>query len=161
MERFQELGDAAVSKIKLADHMLTVTYPVVNDPKLLIGILANVFQGCDDALTALLEYERMFKNIPPYPDNFEGKVHLFNTKIKEKYSFDDGFVNYLRSMRDILHEHKQSSIEFVKNNEFVMGDKEYKLTTISVNQLKELILKAKKYTHQILIITSKNATIFR
>jgi hypothetical protein len=43
MEEFQVLRDKAVEKIKIADHMLFMTYPLVKDPKLLMSILENTF----------------------------------------------------------------------------------------------------------------------
>lgn len=161
MEPFQQLGDNAVNKIKLADHMLVITYPVVNDPKLLIGILDNIFQACELAMTSLLEYERAFKRIPPYPDNFEGKLHIFTATLIPKHNISDEYVKFMRKLRDILMEHKQSSVTFIRNNQYVMGDSNYNMRTLNVQQLKEYIITGKKFIQQILTITTKNAAILR
>lgn len=115
MELFQQLGENAISKYKLADHMLTITYPVVNDPKLLIGILDNLFQACELAMSSLLEHERLFKRIPPYPENFEGKLHIFK-QLMPKFGINEDNIHFLRKMRDILIDRKQSSLEFIKDN---------------------------------------------
>ncbi|MEM4259626.1 MAG: hypothetical protein QXG00_00160 [Candidatus Woesearchaeota archaeon] len=160
MELFQQLGEKAVSKYKLADHMLFITYPVVNDPKLLIVILDNLFQACELAMTGLLEQERMFKKIPPYPDNFEGKLHIFK-QLMPKFGINEDNITFLRKMRDILIERKKSSLEFIKDNKFVMSDGDYNMRSLSVAQLKEYLATGKKFIQQILIITTKNAAILR
>ena len=43
MEKFQELREISKKKIFLADHILTQTYPLLKDPKLLLATTENIF----------------------------------------------------------------------------------------------------------------------
>ena len=88
MERFQELRDAANKKLKLADHILTMTYPMVKDPRLLLSSLENLFLAYTYGMSSLLYYERLFKRIPLFPDNFAGKFEMFRDKCSKKYNLD-------------------------------------------------------------------------
>ena len=80
MEKFQELRDAANKKLQLADHILTMTYPIVKDPKLLLSVVENLFLAFSYGIGSVLHYERLFKRIPPFPDNFASKFELFRDK---------------------------------------------------------------------------------
>ena len=64
MEKYEEIRDKAIKNIKIADHMLTQTYPLVKDPRLLLTVLENVFLSLTNAIGALLYFERLYKRVP-------------------------------------------------------------------------------------------------
>ena len=66
MEQFQIERELAKQKIKVADHIISVTYPLVKDPKLLLGVLENIHSALMHCISAILEYDRLFKRIPPF-----------------------------------------------------------------------------------------------
>jgi hypothetical protein len=57
MEKFQELREVAKKKLQLADHILTMTYPIVNDSKLLLAVVENMFLALTNAMGSVLYYE--------------------------------------------------------------------------------------------------------
>ena len=61
MERFQELREDARKRLQVADHLLTITYPLVKDAKLLLTISENLYYCVENAMNALLEHEKLFK----------------------------------------------------------------------------------------------------
>ena len=60
MESFHEYRDQAVKHIKTADHMVSVTYPLVKDPKLLVAVIDNIFLALTNSMTAILHFDRTF-----------------------------------------------------------------------------------------------------
>ena len=120
MEQFQEYREKAGYKLKIADHMLTMTYPLVKDTKLLLIILENIFLSMTYAMTAILYYERLFKRIPAFTDNFESKFHMFKEKCVNRYNIDIKYLRVMKDLKDILIEHKKSPMEFERKGKFVI-----------------------------------------
>ena len=85
MEKFQELREISQKKILLADHILTQTYPLLKDPKLLIAAVDNIFLAYSNSMGALLHYERLFKRVPSFTDNFESKMRVLKEYCMEKF----------------------------------------------------------------------------
>lgn len=160
MERFQELREAAKKKVHLADHILTQTYPLVKDTKLLLVVIENIFLALTNAIGSLLYYERLFKRIPPFQDTFSSKFNMFRAKCVDRYKIDKELVLFIQGVKDIILEHKKSPVEFVRKDRFVICSDNYSMKTLSVEQIKEYLSKTKLFTNQIGNITSKEEAIF-
>ena len=161
MEKFQEVRDKSKKHIQIADHMLSVTYPLVKDPKLLLAVIENIFLAYTNAIGCLLYYERLFKRIPPFQENFESKFHMFKETCVLKYNIDKSYVADIQDIKNIIIEHKKSPIEFARKDRFVICSNNYKLETISVNEIKKHIDKAKLFIQEINNITNKDEGLFR
>ena len=92
MEQFQTAREEAIKKLKIADHMLTITYQLVQDPKLLLAVLDNIYTAMEKAMSSVLYYERLFKRIPPFPENFEAKLIMFKTRVQPKYKINNDYL---------------------------------------------------------------------
>ena len=160
MEKFQELREAANKKLHLADHMLTMTYPIVKDPKLLLCVIENLFLALAYGMSSLLYYERIFKRIPPFTDNFAIKFELFKDKCLDKYNLDDEIIKIMQDIREIIVAHKKSPMEFPRKETLVICNGDYRMKTISVNMIKDYVEKAKLFIKNISTIVSKDESIF-
>jgi len=161
MEKFQELRDSAKKKLQLADHILTMTYPLVKDPHLLLSSVENLFLAFSYGMGSILHYDRIFKRIPPFPDNFATKLDVFRDKCAKRYSISEEYSKIIKDLRDIIVAHKKSPIEFSRNENFVICDNNYRMRTISQNEVKNYIEKAKLFIKNVSTIVSKDEIIFR
>ena len=161
MEKFQELRDAANRKLKLADHILTMTYPLVKDPRLLLSSLENLFLAYSYSMSSLLYYEQLFKRIPPFPDNFSDKFDIFKEKCSVRYNIDNEYMKIIRDIKDIIVSHKKSPMEFSRNDSLIICNENYNMKTISSNLIHGYIQKAKLFIKNISTIVSKDEIIFR
>ena len=161
MEEFQLARGKAQEKLKLADHMLTQTYPLVNDPKLLVAVMENLFLALTNSMASLLYYERTFKRIPTFVDNFENKFELFKGKCLPRYGLNKEYLDLVLSVKDAVIAHRKAPVEFARKDNFVICSDTYKLKTISVEKIKEYILQTKTFLKEISAIVSKNERIFR
>ncbi|MDP6600427.1 MAG: hypothetical protein QF798_03260 [Candidatus Woesearchaeota archaeon] len=161
MEKFQELRDAANKKLKLADHILTMTYPLVNDPRLLISSLENLFLTFTYGMSSLLYYERLFKRIPPFPDNFASKFDLFKDKCSKKYNLDSEYQKIIQEIKEIIISRKKSPMEFSRNNSLIICNGNYRMKTVTENTIRDYVQKAKSFVKNISAIVSKDEAIFR
>jgi len=161
MEKFQELREIAKKKINLADHILTQTYPLLKDPKLLVSVIENIFLAYTNAIGSLLHYERLFKRVPQFQDTFESKWRIFINECAHKYKIKQSELDDIRMIKSIIIKHKKSPMEFVRDGRFVICSGDYKIDTISFDELKKLLLNAKVFIANISNIVSKHEYIFK
>jgi len=160
MEKFQEHRDISKKKIQIADHILTQTYPLINDPKLLLAGLENIFLALTNSIGSLLYYERLFKKIPPFQNNFSSKFNMFRAKCVPKYNFTNEQVDLIQDTKDIILQHKKSPVEFTRKDRFVICSDNYSMKTISIDKIKDYLSKAKLFIQEINKIVSENEEIF-
>ena len=161
MEKFQVLRENAKKTVRMADHILTVTYPLLKDPKILVSAAKNIFSAAEQAMTSVLEHERLFKRIPSYQDNFESKFRVFKEKIVPRHNISPGNVKTIRELKDILSAHKESPVEFTRKEKYVICSDDYDMKTLSEKQLKNHLKNTKIFIEQASLLTTKNERIFR
>jgi hypothetical protein len=161
MEKFQEAREKAKKNIKIADHMLGVTFPLVKDTKLLLAVIENIFLSYTNAIAAVLYYERLFKNVPVFHDTFESKLNMFRERCVEKFGFDKSYLTEVQDIRDIILEHRKSPVEFKRGDRFVICADNYRLKTISAADIKKYLDKAKVFIEAMDNIVSKDEGLYR
>lgn len=144
MEKYQELRERAFKNLQTADHMLTMTYPLVQDQKLLIAVLDNIFLALTNAMGAILHYERLNKNIPPFQDNFDSKFNMFRQRCVPKFNIGSDNILFIQEIKELMLEHKRSPVEFARKDSFVICSAGYNLRSINTQKLKEYIKKTKE-----------------
>ncbi|MFH1409000.1 MAG: hypothetical protein ABIH34_03770 [Nanoarchaeota archaeon] len=161
MEAFQQYRKDAAHALMVADHMLTVTYPMVQDTKILFNVLTNIYKSMIYAVKSMLSYELLFKRIPSYPDNIQSYLEVFSARCERRYSLDPTYLHLLKKIHEMIEMHKTSPIEFSRKDKFVICSDNYRLSTITAAQLKEYLQKAKLFIDAIHGMTSKHERIFR
>lgn len=160
MEKFQECRQKATRNIHIADHMLTQTYPLINDPRLLLAVMENIFLALTNTMAAVLYYERLFKRIPPFLNNFESKFNMFRLKTAIKHNIDTSYLTLMQDVKDIILEHKKSPVEFARKDRFVICSDNYKMKTITIDKIRDYIAKTKLFIEEADKIISKEEHLF-
>lgn len=162
MEKFQQLREDAKKRLEVADHILTQTYPLVNDPKLLVAVLENLFLTMSYAMGAILHYERTFKRVPPFQDTFDSKLNMVVTKVSRNHGIKKEQLDAMVQMRDILKEKKKSPVEFRRKDAFVICSDGYiTMNEITRDKIKEYLAKTRAFMNTAESITSQNEGIFK
>ena len=161
MEKFQELREEALKNLKAADHMLIITYPLVGDTKILLNVMDNIFLALSNSMGAILHYERLFKQIPPFNDNFEGKFMMFKNKCMKRYNIDLEYVKLIQEIKETIVLHKNSPVEFKRQDRYIICTDNYRMVAITVNMLKNYLKKTKEFITMMQLITRKNERIFK
>lgn len=149
MEKYEDARDRAARNIKIADHMLTQTYPLVSDPKILVSVIENIFLALTNSMASLLYFEKACKNIPPFHDNFESKYNMFKMKLVDKHNISRDYIKFIEDMRDIVVAHKKSPMEFSRKGSFVICSDSYNLKALAPNEMRVFIAKAKSFNDEI------------
>ena len=155
MEKYEQLRDNARKKIQIADHMLTMTYPMVKDPKLLLAVMENIFLALTNSIGSLLYYERQYKLVPPFQDTFVSKFNVFKQKCVKRHNIDEEMILLVQEIKDIIMQHKKSPVEFTRNDSFVICSEDYRMKTISLEKMKNYISKSRLFMQHINSIVGK------
>ncbi|MBN2367939.1 hypothetical protein JXC34_02895 [Candidatus Woesearchaeota archaeon] len=158
MEDYEKFREEAARKIGFADHILTMTYPLVNDPKLLKVVMTNTYLAMENTVSMLLHYERLYKRIPPFHNNFEVMLRFLNP-ILERYGISTGYIGMLNEIKEISEKQKESDVEFVRRDKLVFASRDYDLSSLSISDIKTMLEKAKFFMKEIFGVIEKNERI--
>lgn len=145
----------AIQQYEGARHLLNVTYPMVKDPKLLLGVINNINSSLEYSIEAILTYERQLRLVPVYHDDFQSKFNIFRYKSVRRNKIPSELVNLVIDIKEILALHKKSPMEFKRGNRFVICTKDYRLKTISLHDLKKYLEQNKEFLNLMGKITSR------
>lgn len=160
MEKFQLSRQEALKKYQIAEHMLEVTYPLIQDTKLLLGVTQNLFLALTQAMSSILYHERLFKVIPPFQDNFESKFRLLYQK-RVRYKISQEYFDLILELKEIIQLHRTSPVEFRRKDRFIICTEKYKIKAITRNQLKNYLKKTKEFLNQMEQIVSRSQRFFK
>jgi len=144
-EDYEDSLSKAMFQYDAAFHLLNVTYPLINDPKLLPGILTNIFLSFEAGMDAILQFERQRKLVPSYSDNFQSKFNMFRYKPVQRYKIPLEYVALIQNIKEMLDLHKKSPMEFQRGNKFVMCDRNYRIQSVSIRDIKEYCSMTKQF----------------
>lgn len=141
--------------------MLTMTYPVLKEPKILFSVAKNILAALEETMTAILEYERLFKRISPFNDTFDAKFTIFRNQVVPRYDLDKSYAKTMMDLREIVAAASKSPMEFSRKEKYVICSDSYEIRTLTEQDLKKILFKAKIFIDKAHIITTKNDGLFR
>ena len=123
----------------LADHLLTATYPLVNDPKLLLGVLEHIRSYYVQVTPLILQKQGM----QPLA-SIQGQLE----QLKIQQLLPALQVQNIVRVVELHNRHQQSPVTFRKQERFVFCDTVYGLDILTEDKIKkELQLAKKLHTH--------------
>ncbi len=133
-----------LENMKVANHVMSVTWNVVKDPKLLITIIEKTY----DATMNLIMYaiQRAYDNkiIRIIPQSDEAKIALFDERLA--YSFENGkdVLSVARSCFKLRQDLKKGII-LAKDNKIILYKESYDTDIMTFKDVKEMLNKVKKF----------------
>jgi len=161
MERFLQLVKEANRAFETADHLAYVTYPLVNDNKLIISIAENLFKALSTGMEAILYYDRLYKRIMHLPTDFNSKLEVFKQNSIHRYNIGREIVQVMNELAEVVDARNKSSVEFQRRNKFIICSNDYKLKTLTINKIKEQINLSKPFMNKLNIVYNQNVRRFR
>ena len=145
MEIYQIHHKKALSFLKTADHLTYVTLPVVADNKLIISILDNLYRSLVHGMNTVLEHERMYKRVMPLAENFNSRFDVFRKAIIGRHGFINEEALLILELRKIVEARKESSVEFTRPGKFIICSENYKVESISIDEIKKYLSRTKNF----------------
>jgi hypothetical protein len=138
-----------------AFHLLNVTFPLVKDPKLLMGIIYNIFSSMEYSMDAILNYEKQLRLVPQHSNVFQSKFNIFRLKSVRRNNIPGRIITQMMEVKELIELHKQSPTEFQRGNRFVICTKDYRMKVISLKDIRNQLDIVKEFLDLSEKITSK------
>ncbi|MFW6013740.1 MAG: hypothetical protein ACOCZ6_02765 [Nanoarchaeota archaeon] len=145
MEHYEKISQKARQDIKIADHMLNVTYKFIDDPKMLLSVTYRLMSAVTNTMGTVLYYERMYKRIPPFQDDFDSMYNMFKSRCTKRYNINVEYIKLIEELREILKQHKKSPVEFSRSKKFIICSENFRMKVIKAEDIKNYINKAKLF----------------
>ncbi|MBI2499235.1 hypothetical protein HYV88_03250 [Candidatus Woesearchaeota archaeon] len=156
MEMYETLMKKALNDFKTVDHMVYVTYPLVNDPKLMFGIVDKLFNTLIDVITAVLNYDYLYKRISHVPESLNEKLELFKKVIGKRYNFNGNIFLLLEELNKFKEFRKRSPMEFVRRDNLVICSSGFNTKSLNYKKVKEYVNKSKEFMNNANMLLIKN-----
>ena len=160
MKEIRIVIDRANGLIKRADHMFYITYPLIKDNKLIITMAENISNGMSHAMDAILMYERLYKRISIYPEDFNVKMGIFRDSIAKRYNIEKEHINLIRDLKMFLEERKNSGAEFMKNDKYAFFNQKQELKSLGLDRIKQNLNMSKEFIRKVNGILTNVTTRF-
>ncbi|MBR9706663.1 hypothetical protein GOV14_06530 [Candidatus Pacearchaeota archaeon] len=141
--KFQDDIDEAIRHLQIADHMTYVTFPIVNENRLLLKIFEETHKSIIYCINAILNYEFLYKRIKLYKTR-EDNLNTFLTKCAKNYQLSNEQIKKIKKIIQISKSRKESAMEFVRQEKIVIMSNNLQTQTLNLIQIKEYLLLAKE-----------------
>lgn len=143
MEKFKIYLNEARRHLNIADHMVFVTYPLVNEKRILLKIFDEIFKVVDNCVQAALSYE-FFLNKSPISNDKES-LATFLKKYSILYGLNKEQINILSKIYNLNDNHNLSAIEFVRKDKMVIMSDSLGLDILDIDKINEYLAFSKEF----------------
>jgi len=142
MQQYQEDLKQAIRHLQIADHITYVTFPLVNEKRLLLKIIEEINLAIIHSLNCMFNYK-----YPKEPIDLKKENMNINHTLKEiskDYELTNEQIIKIKEIFELNQKHKKSSIEFIKKDKVVILSDNLSFQTINIQKIKEYLLLAKR-----------------
>jgi len=135
----------AKRELGLAEHIMTVTLPFLNDRKIYFNILEHINNAVFNGMRSFLLMKKEQKELRIVPESDELARQLFFEMYMDSLglsSLDEKFVNELGN---ILKSYKKSHAEIERGQEHIIVLSNYNTVSVDDNMIKKYLKDAKDF----------------
>lgn len=143
MDKYKQNLSEAIKNIKVADHILYITYPVIKDKRLLLKSLESVYTAIILMINSILYYEHLWKRIVLRNDSRDN-LDIFINKCSANYGLEKSDVGDITNLISIVENHKKAQIEFKRNEKVIIMSENLSTTAIDPELIKNYISLARR-----------------
>jgi hypothetical protein len=132
----------AQQELGLADHMLYVTFPLLNDKRIFLNAINHLGMAIREVVRSFMNREADYKRIRMPPEDF-----LINDFIN-KYSQKLGLNSYIKMIRDVTSFNNirdRASIKLKRKDKFIVISPEYSMFALTINDAKNYLGLAREF----------------
>jgi len=123
--------DNAIKNLHIADHMMYVTYPLLNDRKLLLKIFIEI----NKCVINCVKYSVFKEN----NNNFS-----FKTFLEKNTALNNEQIKKIKEIIILGRKHKESAIEFVRRDKVVIMSDDLGIEALDILKIKDYLNIAKE-----------------
>lgn len=138
-----------------SDHLTYMTYPLVQDKRLLLRILENLNTSLSKFMEVLLYYDFVYEHGEKYPESFGARFDFFRRNCAKKYGVGETQMNMIREIHDIAEERSKSTMEFIRGGDYIIATKDFKLRRVGIEQIKKWINESRSFVMKVNSVAGK------
>jgi len=142
MQNYLNHLQGAEKIIKISDHMIYVTYPLIKDKRLLLKIILETKKAVESCINSILHYESLYKRITLKKEQREN-FRIFEHKCSGAYSITQNEIRLILELFELAERHERSTMEFVRNGKVVILSESLEHRIITIEKAKEFLELAK------------------
>jgi len=143
-KKYDDFIIRARREIDLADHLVYVTLPLVDDIKFLLAIIDHVYNAASLAVEASLEQKRHYKMIEPFPRTYLAMVDIWKNQVMTN-AFDRRHLDFLKRVQEVKHSITTSSMRFKRQDKYILTNDVYDLKILDLITVKKYLSIAKDF----------------
>ena len=137
----------AAKNIQIADHMMYVTLPIVNERRLLLKIFDEIYKAIINCMYSLLYYEFSLGRVK-LSDVLSENIALF-LKLSQRNLLSREQLKLIQEIIVVHERHSESALEFVRREKVVIMSDSLGVKSLDVRKTKEYLLVAKELLMQL------------
>lgn len=135
-EKVLKLIAEALKAFSTADHLAFVTYPLLQDPRLMLVMAQNIDRALTGGMNALLHLDVYRQQIRVLPMDMQSRMQLFEEYTARQHHIPKSVVQSLREVKGILQKHAESPVEFTRNGRLIICDDAYQMRILDMDRVK-------------------------
>ena len=140
-ENYEISIETAKKELQTANQLVCITYPVIKDQRLMSKILEHLYACMVSIVKAVLQYEYLYKRIEVYSDS-KSNFETFG-ECASRFNISPREVGIIQNILNLMEKHKNSSMEFVRREKYVMMSDSLRTEIMTFDLLKSYLLLAK------------------
>jgi hypothetical protein len=141
MKKEQEYLDDSLRHLQIADHITYVTFPLVEEKKLLLKIFEEISKSIDCLIFVILINEHK-KNKLKISNNYQERIDAV-IKASASYNIKKEEIKKIYEILDITKKHNDSAMEFLRKDKVVIMQDNLDTKTLDIKKIKEYLTLAK------------------
>lgn len=135
---FIEGLNKAESNLRIADHLVYITYPLLKESRLLLKVLENLYKTASTLVDAILKHEYSLKRIELYYDkNIDWQT--FRNKCAPRFGITSNESQTIRELLSLMERRNESSTEFMRGNRLIIMSDNFRAESVSLGKLKSYL----------------------
>ena len=143
------LFSEAKKEMAMADHIATVTLPLIRDKKIFLSVLQHANSSINGAIRSYLLLQKDKRRLRMVPSSEEIVRQLFfetfmedlDVTIREKMELDE--------INEVVIAHNRSQAELKRGEEYVIVLPNFNTVTVNQNQIKRYLSLAKNFISKV------------
>jgi hypothetical protein len=149
MESPENLVNEAVKEAKISDYIVSITNKLIKDKKIILSILIHLKKSVSFSVNAFLINEKIngkMHNV--FSDEYLSLNYLFDT-YSNKLGIDNNLKESFAKIYDSIKAYDMRGIILEKNNNYTFISEDYKLISMTFDDVKRFIKKADDFSRKI------------
>lgn len=127
--------EEAQRTLKVADHMIYVSYPLIKEGRLLIKALEEIGKAIEACIKYVLDEK----------DYVDSKTHFEDfIKASQKYNISEIQINKIKTVLEFVERRRKSPMEFSREGKAVIMHNDLNTESVTTELLKDYIETAKE-----------------